>query len=174
MLVLIPAILKVLLNVPFKLELKFIIIIEVHEHPEESRQLISILADLIVGAELVDHGNELAHDVGEDGHSKHQAKCYENTLCIAPRGKVSEAHGGQRGEGKVEENYLLLIRAHFSPEFIKSDEVLRLILAQAARWPELVPVHDIGLNLEQQLEKHCEEITTRGDEHHDLESLDEK
>jgi hypothetical protein len=126
-LVIVPNKIEVGLNTSFKPVVHWAILIKMGHHPKEFGQsivIIQISVQILISSQDVD---EVAHEIGEHGHSAQKDKCSNKPLDIAPRSVVAEPHRAQRGEAEVEANHGVF-KSCVVHEFIILQEVVRIFL----------------------------------------------
>jgi hypothetical protein len=74
------------------------------QEPEEPGKVVSVVLLAVHEFVGVDHGNEVAHDVGEDHDPHHQDDRAADSLRVGLGMEVSKAHSAKRCNTEVDRN----------------------------------------------------------------------
>lgn len=94
-------------------------VLEGAEEPKQAGVIVEVLVHIL---KLLNHLNELAHDVGEDGHAQQKQHGSNQAFHVASGAEVAEPYRGQRGEGEIDKLDELLVLGVLV-EVVEADEV---------------------------------------------------
>ena len=126
-LVILPFVVKELLDRQLYLIAELLIVVELFQDVEEHVKFISFVQLLVEVLEFVEHINEVAHNIREDGHTKEHHEGDDETLGVALRMEIAKSHCRKGGEGIVQLNSEVLMVSH-TVQVVASDEIDGLVV----------------------------------------------